>query len=82
MNCLNTGAKGPRTSQSRSGWNSSSLHPYAYFSQRASSSSTVSDTPSLNPSPAQAARRMMYPAHCSLNDISKSSDTWLSDQNF
>ncbi len=33
-----------------SGLKTSSFTPYAYFSQRAISSKTVSDTPSLNPS--------------------------------
>src|SRR5688572_18330179 len=75
------GVNGPRQSHVRMGWKRSSLQPYAYFSHRASSSYTVSDTPSLKPAPAHAARRMMYPLHCRRSDMSKSSETWDSDQN-
>jgi hypothetical protein len=65
-----------------SGLKMSSLHPYAYFCQRFSSSSAVSETPSLNPPAEYVAHRMLYPRSCRRRAMSKSSDTFASDHIF
>ena len=59
-----------------------SYSPYAYFCHRFNSSATVNDTPSLNPPLEYVAHRMMNPRICNLSAMSKSSDTFDSDQIF
>jgi hypothetical protein len=75
-------AIGPFLHHCTSGLKRSSLHPYDYFFQRLSSSSQVSDTPSLKPPFEYVAQRTIYPRICTRKAMSKSSGTFDSDKIF